>query len=144
MDTDNELLMEFRKLAKLAERNHRQKNCNSPVTFLQLWVLKYLYDNRKQECFQKDIERVFEIRRATATELINQLEKKELLKREISTQDKRLKKLVITQKAVELKKEFENNTREHQKKIFKGITQQEKEHLIVILHKMQQNLIKLP
>ena len=142
MFNDNKLLMEFRKLAKLAERKHRQHNCNSPATFLQLWILKYLYDNRTKENFQKDIEKVFEIRRATATELINQLEKKELIRRETSTLDKRLKKLVITEKAVELKNEFKNQTKEHQKDIFKGITPEEKEYLIKILHKMQQNLLE--
>ena len=143
MCSDYELIMEFRKLSKLAERRHRQ-DCNADAnrpTFVQLWILKYLYDNRDIEIYQKDIEYAFEIRRATATELINQLEKKEFIRREPVGLDKRLKKLTITDKAIAVKQEFEAKTKKLRNDLLHGITAEEKKLLINILHKMQNNLI---
>ena len=40
------------------------------------WILKYLYDNKEKEVYQKDIERHFHIGRSTVTAIIKIMEKR--------------------------------------------------------------------
>lgn len=53
--------------------------------------------------YQKDIEDEFQIRRSTATGMLQSMEKKGLLVREPVSQDGRLKNLVLTPRALKLR-----------------------------------------
>ena len=53
-----------------------------------------------QDVFQKDIEEEYGIRPSTATELLKQMEKNGLVVREPVAYDNRLKKIVLTDKAL--------------------------------------------
>ena len=59
-------------------------------------------DKTGLETFQKDIEKAYEIRRSTATGILQLLEKNGYLKRQSVSEDARLKKLVLTAKAIEV------------------------------------------
>lgn len=62
-------------------------------------IIHYLFVNSDKTVYQKDIEMVFGLRAATATELINTLEKMEVVKRVKSKKDARFKELILTKKA---------------------------------------------
>ena len=49
------------------------------VTMMHGWILKYLYDNRDKEIFQRDIEKQFSIGRSTVTTIIQLMEKRDLI-----------------------------------------------------------------
>ena len=58
-------------------------------------VLGYLYDHQDKDIFQKDIEATFNIRRSTATGLLQCLEGNGFVKRVSVDYDARLKKLSL-------------------------------------------------
>ena len=73
------------------------------VTFWQGRVLGYIRKHSQdRDVFQKDIEQAFDIRRSTATGILQLLEKNELLIREPCVHDARMKKITLTPKALEI------------------------------------------
>ena len=65
------------------------------------WIMRYLYENRKKDIFQKDIEKFFSIGRSTVTNIIQILEKKGYVRRESVEYDARLKKVILTEQGIE-------------------------------------------
>ena len=72
------------------------------LTFVQTRTLSFLLKHPEQDIFQKDLEKELNIRRSTATEILNVLERDGYIERQSVCGDKRLKKLVPTQKAIDL------------------------------------------
>ncbi len=65
------------------------------------WIIRYLYENREQDIFQKDIEQRFAVGRSTVTNLIQLMEKKGFVKREkMVKQEIPLKKVILTEKGI--------------------------------------------
>ena len=110
------------------------------VTLMHGWILKYLYDNREREVYQKDIEKQFSIGRSTVTMVIQMMEKRDLVCREPVHHDARLKKVKLTAKGYEHHELVEQNLTEIHKGIMAGISEQEKRTFLEIVQKMEQNL----
>ena len=62
-------------------------------------VIHYLFNNEDNTIYQKDIEKVFGLRASTATELLNSLEKMDMIKRIPSKKDARFKEIALTDNA---------------------------------------------
>lgn len=110
------------------------------VTLMHGWILKYLYDNRDREVYQKDIEKQFSVGRSTVTMVIKMMEKRELVCRESVRHDARLKKVVLTPKGYCHHEQVEQHLTEIHKGIMEGITDEEKKLFLHIVKKMEQNL----
>lgn len=82
------------------------------------WAVRFFYENRDRDIFQRDFEARFSIRRSTATNMLKLMEKNGIITREPVDYDARLKKIVLTEKAVELHKKAEKNI-ERSEKILK-------------------------
>ena len=98
--------IEIRILANLICRCLNELGFNEEhngLTGPQGLVLGYLYDHQDKDIFQKDIEATFNIRRSTATGLLQCLEGNGFVKRVSVDYDARLKKIVLTTKAHEIK-----------------------------------------
>ena len=78
------------------------------MTMMHGWIIRYLYENREQDIFQKDIEQRFAVGRSTVTNLIQLMEKKGFVKRESVKQDARLKKVILTEKGIASQESFED------------------------------------
>lgn len=89
------------------------------------WVIGYLYDNRDHDVYQRDLETQFSIRRSTATGILQLMEKNELILREPVESDARLKKLVLTEKALDIHKMVEEDRKRTEDQLTKDIDAQE-------------------
>ena len=106
-------------------------------------LLGYLYHkSRNGDVYQKDVEREFRIRRSTATVMLQSLEQKGYLIRVASTEDARLKRIFLTEKAIEHHNMIEEQIRIFNRELEDGITEEEKRTFLTILDKMVQNLGK--
>ncbi|MFD1418945.1 MarR family winged helix-turn-helix transcriptional regulator [Companilactobacillus keshanensis] len=79
------------------------------LTSVQISIIDYLsrgLDNRA--IFQKDIEKEFNIRRATATSALKLMEERDLIVRISVEQDARLKQVLLTHKAKKISKQINN------------------------------------
>ena len=87
----NQLSREFDKFAKPYD-----------LTGTQMSIIDFLSHDWKEEYFQQDIEKEFNIQRSTTTVLLQRMEKKELIYRQVSQKDARQKSVHLTQKAQDL------------------------------------------
>ena len=104
-------------------------------------LLRYLYHkSRHGDVYQKDVEREFRIRRSTATVMLQSMEQKGYIVRVASTEDARLKRILLTEKAIEHHNLIEEQIRNFNRELEAGLTEEEKETFLCILDKMMQNL----
>ena len=72
------------------------------LTGMQMSIIDFISYGLKEEYFQQDIEQEFNIQRSTTTVLLQRMEKKELIYRQVSQKDARQKSVHLTQKAQDL------------------------------------------
>lgn len=90
--------------------------------------------------FQRDIEEAFSIRRPTATGILKLMEKNGLLRRESVDYDARLKKLVLTDKAVALDAQIGQIIQATEAELAKGSSPEELAVTRRVLARMRKNL----
>lgn len=104
-------------------------------------MLGYIYREGKQrDIFQRDLEKEFNIRRSTATVMLQNLEQKGFIVRAAVNSDARLKKIVLTDKAIQHNLAIRRQIDAFNKELEQGITQPEKEEFQRILDKIKKNL----
>ena len=91
------------------------------LNYSNAWIIGYLYHNKDQEIFQKDIEAHFSIARSTVTSIVKQLEKNGYLTRTGVERDSRLKCLNLTPKGEECHEKIMENFRRVDKQMSEGI-----------------------
>lgn len=74
------------------------------LTSIQTRILGHLRQaqNENRDVFQRDIEEVFRIKRSSVTSVLQTLEKNGFIIRESIPEDARLKKLILTDKAIQM------------------------------------------
>ncbi len=104
-------------------------------------MLGFIYDySQKQDVFQKDLEKEFHIRRSTATVMLQNLEQKGYIIREAVDYDARLKRIVLTEKAVEVNRAIRQQIEAFNVELEEGITPEERAEFSRILDKIMKNL----
>lgn len=104
-------------------------------------VLGYIHgESQKRDIFQRDVEKAFNIRRSTATVLLQNLEQKGYIVRQPVNSDGRLKKIVMTKKAVQHHLIICKEIDAFNKELETGISPEEKELFLNILDKVKKNL----
>lgn len=110
------------------------------ATGLQSWIVRYLYDNRNQEVFQKDLEVHFSVRRSTMTTILKLMEKNGMITKESVTRDARLKRLILTPAALEMQKRIRRGIDTLEERMRIGINEAELEEFFRIADKIQNNI----
>ncbi|MBE5884124.1 MAG: MarR family transcriptional regulator [Lachnospiraceae bacterium] len=111
------------------------------ISGMQGPMLGYIYDHsRQQDVFQKDLERHFNIRRSTATVILQNLEQKGYIIREAVERDARLKRITLTEKAVEVHLAIRKQIDAFNEELEAGITEEEREAFFKVLDKVIHNL----
>lgn len=111
-------------------------------TDVQGQTIDFLYQNfNKKDVFQKDIEEKFSIRRSTVSRLLQQMERKGVLTRESVPYDARLKKIVMTQKAIENHERIRKRIEEIETLVSKGLTKEEMNTFFAIVDKIKKNVL---
>ncbi len=112
------------------------------ITLMHGWIIRYLYDRREEDIFQRDIERNFSIGRSTVTGIIQLMEKKGYLQRESVKQDARLKKVFLTEKGIHAHESIEGIIEELNREIMRGISDEELRIFYEVTHKLEANLFE--
>lgn len=92
------------------------------------------------DVFQKDIEEEYSIRPSTATELLKQMEKNGLIIRKPVNYDNRLKKIVLTDKALIYKNQVINDLTALEETLIKDIPEEKVKVFFEVIEKMMDNL----
>ena len=129
MNQKRQLGFELRTLNNLLKR-YMEKNKPTELdnsTGVHGWAIRYFYENRDKDIFQRDFEVRFSIRRSTATNMLKLMEKNGIICREAVDYDARLKKIVLTEKAIRIHKKATKNIEIIESKLKNGITDEELE-----------------
>ncbi len=143
MDGNNHIGFHLRTVSVLTRRFRDQladRDCVERLTGMQGWVIGYIYDHRDQDIFQRDLESVFSVRRSTMTNMLKLLEKNGYITRESVEHDARLKKILLTPKAISNHEHVIANFKATERKLCEGLSEEEKETFLRIIRKIEKNL----
>ena len=93
-----------------------------------------------EDVFQKDVEEEFGIRPPTATELLKQMEKNGLILREPAEHDNRLKKIVLTEKALQFREQVRADLAGLEQTLTAGIYPQDLAAFFRVMDTMMDNI----
>ena len=110
------------------------------MTSMQVMILGYLDDHRDDDVFQKDLEKIFRIRRSTATGILKVMEREGYLTRQPVPQDARLKKLMLTARGQSFCNEAKRRSDEIEGVMLRGMTEDEVGTLFSLLGRLRDNL----
>ena len=131
-----------RLLAKkfLWSRDIDEKIEQTMPTPIQIKIIEYILEHEGEEVYQKDLEKIFDIRRATVSGVLQTMEKNDLIQRITDVTDTRTKKIILNEKAKQILQKCKIKMDELSKNITEGISEEELENFIKIIQKMKQNL----
>lgn len=134
-----------RMVKQLSRRIERQLPCppTNDITLHHGRIIGYLWHNRDKDIFQRDIEKEFGIRRSTATRLLQLMESNGLITREQVMSDARLKKIVLTQKAVEMEQEIHKVIDSFEEQLSQAFTPEEEKEFRRLLGKLNDRLLEM-
>jgi len=143
MSLKRAISFEIRMLANLVKRSMETSAVNDgqeTTTGLQGWIIGYLVNNADREIFQRDIEKEFDIRRATVTGILQLMERDGLIERKSVERDARLKKIILTDKAKRIHEVNYQRFVEFEKKLQAKLTTEELDTFCSIVEKLKKNL----
>ena len=143
MHGEKDVGFEIRTLSNLIRRDVERNIANmdpKPNGRIHGWAINYFYENRDRDIFQKDFEEKFSIRRSTASNMLKLMEKDGYINRVSVENDARLKKIVLTDKAVKIHTEICKYIAAREKKLRKGLTDEELEAFFRITEKLKKNM----
>ena len=90
--------------------------------------------------FQKDLEKHFDLKRSSISLMLNNMEKNDLIQRVPVAEDARLKKIILTEKALLLNKNISNAIDSIENKLSDSLTLEEINTFYKVLDKIRNNL----
>ena len=95
---------------------------------------------QSNDVFQKDIEEEYSLRPPTATELLKKMEKNGLIYREAMASDARMKRIVVSEKALQYKDMVIADITALEDELTKDIPQNELDIFFKVIEKMLDNI----
>lgn len=126
-------------LRRMAARDQQEPSAGR-MTSMQIIILSYLDDHREIEVFQKDLEKIFRIRRSTATGILKVMEREGYLTRIPVPRDARLKKLTLTARGQSFCNEAKRRSDKIEEQMLRGFTPDELDTLFSLLDRLRDNL----
>lgn len=111
-----------------------------PRSQLQGGILGYLFHHRDGPVYQRDIEKEFQVSRATATNTLQVMERDGLIVRRAQDRDARLKRIQMTEETYQNHRQIEAHMDMMDRRMLGGLTDEEVKQLRRLLGVLQRNL----
>ncbi len=135
------LELELRILSNLIyHKLNRMTMERESLTIHQCWILQHLADNPEKEIYQKDIERLFSIKRSTANQMLRTMESRGYIRRTVSDEDARRNILTVTGEGVTACENIMKNQQQLLLKLHEDIPESELELFQRTLRKLWSNI----
>jgi len=109
-------------------------------TEVQGHIIHFLAEHMHEDVYQKDIEKYLNIRRSTATVILQRMEKAGMLTREVCSDDGRMKKLILTAKSKELHPQAKAELLNAEAQARKGISPEDLAVFFEVVEKITSNI----
>lgn len=117
----------------------KRKEASASLTHVQIRTLMYI-SNNDEPIFQKDIEKYIKVRRSTASEILNVLERDGYIMRKQSKQDARMKEISITDKTRYLVGRMELHMQETERMLRQDINEADLTTFFKVIDQIKNNL----
>ena len=118
-------------------RDHDFRNM---FNMTQFYVMMFLIKNFDKDICQKDIEKETNLKKASITGVIDSLAEKGFVERTVAEDDRRKNYIKLTRKAFRFKDMIENNVREVDEIMTKGVSKKELENFFTVIDKIRKNI----
>jgi DNA-binding MarR family transcriptional regulator len=139
----NDIGFKVRILGNLIKRDVEKRKSELGIDLpkgINGWAISYFFDNSDKDIFQKDFENEFSIRRSTASNILKTMEQNGFITRESVASDARLKKIVLTEKAINIHKSVLKSINEREERLRNGLTRDEIDDFLKIIDKLIKNM----
>lgn len=131
------------KVAHKMKREIDHANQKLGISGVQGRIIGYVRcESKNRDVFQKDIEEHFELRGSSVTSTLQNLEKMGFIVRESIPTDQRLKRIVLTKKALDIHNQITKNIEQVEKEAFSSINKEEEQLLSDLLKRILNNIEK--
>lgn len=130
-------------LTKEIVRKSRPITDKPPLTQLQAGIMGYLFHNQEKSICQKHIEEQFNISGATVSNTLQVMEKNGLIIRSSMDEDARLKRITMTQTALQDHMLVEEHMQMMERKMREGMSDAEQEELFRLLAVVRNNMERM-
>lgn len=132
---------EMREVQQLLHRKYelKKEQQSEKLTQVQVHVLMYIHRHEGQ-VFQKDIEQHLKVRRSTASQILNVLERESYVERMRLESDARMKEIVVTDKTLALIDSMERHMKETESMLRVNISDNDMETFFKVIDQIKENL----
>ena len=120
------------------DENHDSKEMIPTPT--QIRIIEYILGNAEKEIYQRDLEEVLNLRRATVSGVLQTMEKNKLIERITDSNDLRSKKIILNQSTGDLFKQKQKQMEEIEKILIENIEEKDLITFSNVLEKMKENI----
>lgn len=141
----NSILLEIKSLEKMIFRTFikcDKDKINFMPTPTQMQILEYIFKHQNSEIYQKDLEEILNLRRATVSGVLKTMEKNNLIERIVDSTDTRTKKIILNPKTYDLFLKKKQEMKELEEIVVDGISEKEIEEFLNVLNKIKMNVKK--
>ncbi len=135
--------MELRRLSLFMSRYmdaHSNRKKIEELTGTNSWIIAYIGAKKNSDVFQRDLEKTFGITRSTASKTIDAMVAKGYVNRVGVDYDARLKKLVLTEKALRVVGLMDDDGKRMEAALLDGFSDEEKQQLRGYIARMTENI----
>lgn len=142
----NDVLYQIKKFNQFILRYfiHNMKGCENNFSNIptptQIQIIDYLIEHQEEEIFQRDLENVLQLRRATVSGVLKTMEKNFFIERVTSSMDARIKKIVLKDSALKVFEETKQRFQMISEFVCEGISNRDLEVFCRVIEQMQKNL----
>ncbi|MBQ6825121.1 MAG: MarR family transcriptional regulator [Clostridia bacterium] len=143
MQRKNDIGFAVRRLSNAIKRDIEKSKLKMQIDSAKSingWAIDYFYENRDNDIFQRDFEQKFSIRRSTASKMLKTMEQNGFIERISVESDARLKKIVLTDKAIEQHKRILEDIERREKILRKGLSETEVKQFLDVLQVITANM----
>lgn len=110
------------------------------ITSQQMAVIIFLKCHREENINQQTIENFLKLKKSTVSGILDRLEKKEFVVREVSKEDSRVRFIKLTPKAFDLAQGLFSKHNDFDKKVLNGFSKEETLSLMSMLNRIIDNI----
>lgn len=124
------------------DRYTEGKKALDSLTCSNGWIIGYVCEMKEEgkDVYQRDLENNFGITRSTASKVLGLMEKKGLVERVSVSHDARLKKIIPTERSLEIGRIIKEDNEKMELLLRKGFSPKELEQLYGYLERIQTNI----
>ena len=143
MQRENNIGFNIRRLSNYIKRDIEKSSVSQKIDLpkgVNGWAIGYFYENREKQIFHRDFENRFSIRRSTASNILKTMEQNGFIKRVSVENDARLKRIILTDKAVKIHQDIMNDITNREERMRKCFSDSEIDAFLSMINRFITNL----